>query len=776
MNLFLNLLKILNVNLSAGNSALSAVLGFSVGFLPLLSPVVWLILALGLVLRVNAAYMALFWLVGELCAALLGVPISAFGEYLLSAQTLQGVWQQWYNQTFWRFLNFNHTFVMGGSVVLFIVAVPLWFVFYFLIKLYEKVVLSSRLSGFASLPIFRSLFGVGSSKKQLSFVKKWINVKGSIFLVVLMSVVAVGAYFMQTISMKNLVEETLSEQWGAAVTIGSASVSFAPIGFELKEFRVAGLKDSDKAAFSGENLTAHLNLFHIFSSRIVFDKIEFSKITFDLDQFQAPKTQQTEEKESTGASSNFGLAELPTVEGILEGGDFKSYAEAKRLQAAVAQTQENAKNFENTIPSEEQYQQHLSSLEKLKQKKLGLKSAPGAIVEAEKLKKAINEDLDKLGKSYAALEKEGDTVYSIMKVLPQASQQDWQSIDSKYLGSLNNSVNLVALLFDTKVQKWVKDAQLLYALAQPYIPYVKAWYEEYQAEKATETEERVDLLSFGRYIAFEEDDPQPDFNIRHFIAKASDDSWDIAMQNINFDHPVSQLISTGAVVFRDKGAEDKYINITIDHRDSKAVVNKLDFDSGNNGLSDRTLLANENLSMIMQSAKEHQKLEFNLQEDAKIAGFWQQDFSEIKWDQEKMQKSKGNALRPGLFNKIKDFRSRITVGGKITAPKVDFNSNLDQRLQGVLNEATEQQLKEVKQKAKERISAQSSEVLSKAQDSLAVIARQKDKIQAMRKRWDKELVKKIDSYKKEAQNKATAKVEQKLKDAKDSLLKKLKLN
>ena len=773
MNLLFNLLRIFNLNLSASNSALSALLGLSMGILPLLSPIVWVILALGLILRLNAAYFALFWLLGELLGTLFNQPISTLGEYFLTAQFLQELWQQWYNQTLWRFLNFNHTYVMGSSITLIVLALPLWIIFYFLIKQYQKLFLSTKLKGFVSLPLIRKLFQVTpeGERKKISFVKKWINVKGSLFLIIMMSIMVTITYFVQTSTVKNFMHQKLSEQWGAPIEIDSVSLSLSPIGFKVVGLELSGLKDNHKKAFSAHNLTFHINLYHLVAGRLVFEDVIISQVSIDLEQFSSNIE---DNKRQPVDTFNIDFPAIPTAEEILGEGQFKTYQQSQQLNTAIKSASNNTQKIKGTIPSEQVYKNYQQRIQELQKKKIDTASIPQTLQEVAKLKSEISADLEKFNQAKTALKKDFDGVHTIMKELPKAPQDDWKRIRQQYEINIANTGNLMNLIFGEKISKWVKSGQLAFNYAKPYI-------ESYQANQSPQ-EPEINYFKFGRYIAFKEYDPQPSFNIRRFFAQSNNQSWTLMMRNINIDHVTSQLASTGTLTLKEPNTTiaPKIINVTIDHRKHSNIINQLDFDSGQQLTKNETLLDSSNLSMIIQQANQHQSFTLNLKEKEKIYGFWQQSYTNIQWDNERMQKAKGNATRPGIFNKITDIKNQIKIGGKVTAPKIDFSSNLDSRLSNVLKGAMQQTLDANKQKAKDKLNEDASKILSEGRNSLVMLTKQKEELEKNQKKWQRELEQKLTQYQEELQKKTTSQVKEQVKqkanELKDKLLDTFKLN
>jgi uncharacterized protein (TIGR03546 family) len=134
----LKLFKALNANQYPGQIALSLTLGMLLGLTPLFSPHTLLTLLLIFLLRVNFSALLVAWTIFTGLAYVFDPLFHQFGVWVLSHPGLVELWTQWYNQPFWRFINFNNTLVMGSVIVAYCFA-PVFFVFsWVLVRVYRK--------------------------------------------------------------------------------------------------------------------------------------------------------------------------------------------------------------------------------------------------------------------------------------------------------------------------------------------------------------------------------------------------------------------------------------------------------------------------------------------------------------------------------------------------------------------------------------------------------------------------------------------------------------
>jgi uncharacterized protein (TIGR03546 family) len=71
-------------------------------------------------------------------AYLLDPVFHQLGLMLLNQPSLAPLFTEMYNNAFWRILHFNNSVVIGSVLVAYILAIPVFFIFYALVKSYRK--------------------------------------------------------------------------------------------------------------------------------------------------------------------------------------------------------------------------------------------------------------------------------------------------------------------------------------------------------------------------------------------------------------------------------------------------------------------------------------------------------------------------------------------------------------------------------------------------------------------------------------------------------------
>lgn len=138
MGIIFKLFKALNANQYPGQIAFSLVLGMIMGLTPLFFAHNLVTLALVFLLRVNLSALIASMVIFSGLSYLLDPVFHQLGLMLLNQPSLAPLFTEMYNNAFWRILHFNNSVVIGSVLVAYILAIPVFFIFYALVKSYRK--------------------------------------------------------------------------------------------------------------------------------------------------------------------------------------------------------------------------------------------------------------------------------------------------------------------------------------------------------------------------------------------------------------------------------------------------------------------------------------------------------------------------------------------------------------------------------------------------------------------------------------------------------------
>ncbi len=150
-------LKLLNSETGTNQLAAGLSLGMTLGFSPVISLQALLIFVLCFLFRVQlgAAFLSAFFF--KFIAYLFDPLTDKIGRLVLESASLRGFFVDLYNMPLIPLTRFNNSIVMGAGIVGFALAVPLFFLFRFLITEYRFHIVS-KVKGTKLWKIFQTTF------------------------------------------------------------------------------------------------------------------------------------------------------------------------------------------------------------------------------------------------------------------------------------------------------------------------------------------------------------------------------------------------------------------------------------------------------------------------------------------------------------------------------------------------------------------------------------------------------------------------------------------
>jgi uncharacterized protein (TIGR03546 family) len=150
LKLLFNLVKVLNSETSTVAISAAFALGMALGIIPILS-LQWAVLVLAvLFFRVNLTVALASFGLWKLAAIGLNGPLDSVGTSLLETEGLRGLWTALANNPVLWLCRLNNTVVLGSTVAAKVLAVPVFFLSWFLVDRYrrnvEEWVAKSRLA------------------------------------------------------------------------------------------------------------------------------------------------------------------------------------------------------------------------------------------------------------------------------------------------------------------------------------------------------------------------------------------------------------------------------------------------------------------------------------------------------------------------------------------------------------------------------------------------------------------------------------------------------
>jgi len=123
-------LKFLNSNQNPNQLSLAVCFGLAIGLMPGFSMFLIILLMMVCVIKANLSLFVFIWGLFEAVAYIADPLLHQLGYTLLTAESLQSIWTVLAQSSFWTLTAFNNSLVMGSSVAI----ITLWLPVYFLVR------------------------------------------------------------------------------------------------------------------------------------------------------------------------------------------------------------------------------------------------------------------------------------------------------------------------------------------------------------------------------------------------------------------------------------------------------------------------------------------------------------------------------------------------------------------------------------------------------------------------------------------------------------------
>ena len=138
LTIFAKLLQFLNSNQNPRQLALAVCFGLAIGLMPGFSLFFLMLLMLVCLVKANISMLLFVWGLFEAIAYIGDPALHQLGYAILTAAPLQDFWTSLAQSNFWVLTAFNNTLVMGATIVILTLWVPIYVLIRFSIKQYRE--------------------------------------------------------------------------------------------------------------------------------------------------------------------------------------------------------------------------------------------------------------------------------------------------------------------------------------------------------------------------------------------------------------------------------------------------------------------------------------------------------------------------------------------------------------------------------------------------------------------------------------------------------------
>ena len=265
-----NILKTLNSAQRSWQVALAVSFALMSAFLPLFSFINLFILIIIFSINIPIAIYFLFIALFSLLSVLLGGVIHSIGYYVLSMESLQGVFGDMYNYAPTLWSSFNYTSMMGGFVLSLVLFFPVFFLFRFLVDKY-RVSLASKLKNSRWFAWLNPL-SEDNQNEKVGIFRLW----GGVLVVFIISIIV--AFFLLILDpiIKYSLEYVLSKSTNLVVDVDGVESDILNTSLVIKRINVY----EDDSVISINDMLVKLNGERLIHKKIDIEILSFGNIVF----------------------------------------------------------------------------------------------------------------------------------------------------------------------------------------------------------------------------------------------------------------------------------------------------------------------------------------------------------------------------------------------------------------------------------------------------------------------------------------------------------------
>ncbi len=716
-SLTLRLSRIFNARQTPAQRAFALTLGVVFGLTPLLAPHNVAIFVIYLLFRINGIAFSSGWIIAEAVALTLFSVLEGVGLHLLSLPSLRLFWTEAYNSALWRFFEFNDALILGSVIVALAIAPLIFAVSWAVLRFYKEQFLARflALSTVKKIQQSKAAFLIQIITKPAvdSSSPSWLSKGGSITLAAILLCAGGGYWLLNSIYIKNQLENTFSQWWGAPVAIEALHFSLSPITLSLHNVHVADPNNRYQNRVEFDNLKVTLSMYHRVVGRWVLEDLALTNVRLDvprktpyaLQQAPADSAHTVEQSVSEITASQGGIADIVPAsidfDIIWEVASSNTRTRQKAMHVAVKAAQDAFAPIEKGLPSI--LQSHEQALGALLQSSGSVQQIGEQLTQWNTVQQNITQDMERLRVWGEQADIQIDLATQAILKLETGVDDDIRQGLQLISQQPRSSSELMATIYGAQAQHNFDQLQRWYVQSAPFIERIKAWLSAYTSKQNTH---QSSLLFSGEHVAFEEADPQPVFNIKRLVLSVDyeDAQWRIAGNNIHFNHASSGQFST--LKLQSDDAIPIVIEGVVDYRKAGNGFSQWRFGQELHTEKDKKLVDNAGFSLHIAQANTLLGGSIKLEENGNVQGNLQRSYEAVQWDTASYRERPdiGQYMVP-LLADISEFLIDVSIDGSLLAPKVGVSSSMERHLDNVFKRIRTKSAKQTEQRLRQKMQA-----------------------------------------------------------------------
>ncbi|MCH8312649.1 MAG: TIGR03545 family protein [Nitrospinae bacterium] len=339
---------------------------------------------------------------------------------------------------------------------------------------------------------------------------------------------------------------------------------------------------------------------------------------------------------------------------------------------------------------------------------LGIAGIATAVQDLKAIQETIQGNLDKVKNLKEEMKADTQRVKQLIAELKELPQKDFERLKKKYSLDLKGGSNILASLLGPEIKEKIDLFWKYYEMVSPYL-------NKESGEKSQEEEQEY-VRGKGVFVKFREQNPFPDFLIRH--AKLSLDLFDTKIAGELKDFSDNQRVYGKPAVLNFSSDQDEKF-------ESFKLTAKLDRTQSTS--NDSIDLNVKSLKLDNLEAGEGARIEkgfaniqsaFKIENQKNMSGFIQADLVGLVLKLPEQQENEIFQIVADILASTDKFYIKITIDGSRENYDVNIDSDLDQIISKAIKGVVTGKVKEFEQSLKSSIFSATGSPLAGLNDSL----------------------------------------------------------
>ncbi|NMH60312.1 TIGR03545 family protein [Alteromonas ponticola] len=532
------------------------------------------------------------------------------------------------------------------------------------------------------------------------------------FLLGILIILVIGYWFLANPIIKWVLEDKVSEAYGAEVNIGEVSHTLIPVTASLYDIQLTDPAQPANNKVQIDEASADVEVLPLLSDQIVVSKLNLLAIRFDQPR-QAPGEVYRQPADSMTLDDIKASAKeaIPTVDELLARSELKSTQAAEQAKQQYQQFDQSLKSNYQALPDKNRIDEYKAQIEQLKNTDY---KSPEALARAketlDKIKQEIKQDQQRIKAFTNEAKRARTALKTSIDTLKQAPQQDYALLKGALTGDQAALQQVTQMVFGDKAEQMT---EYLTAATQLILPLING-----DKDQPAEQTEMPSVWVKDATMTVE------------LLGQRLTSEW----KNITNTHPLIGEPTTYSI-FADSNTFKQFESTGQFWLDDEGVDAQQQWTLEGIDLASIPVVQAEKLSALLQSALLASSGNFIVDNNA-VSGS-----SAVKLSELAMQAEGKNQLTTSIANvlgQLKQLNFDIGFSGQVDNPGFNLSSDLDNQFAKLalaeLSASQKDKLDELKQKLAARVSddqKQANNALKELNTMLAAANGNSDDLQAL---------------------------------------------